>query len=203
MKLVCLDLEGVLVPEIWINFAADTGIEELNRTTRDEPDYNKLMNYRLDILGKKGLKLADIQRVIGGMDPLPGAKEFLDELRAKTQVIILSDTFKQFAQPLMKKLDWPTLFCNTLEVEANGRISGFRLRQSDGKRKAVESFHAMGLKVVASGDSYNDLSMIKKADAGIFFMPPESIISENPEIPVAMNYTDLMTEIDSALEGMM
>ena len=200
MKLVCLDLEGVLVPEIWINFALDTGIEELKKTTRDEPDYDKLMNYRLDILDAKGLKLTDIQRVIGAMDLLPGAKEFMDELRAKTQVIILSDTFKQFAQPLMKKLDWPTLFCNTLEVEADGRISGYKLRQHDGKRKAVEGFHSMGLKVIASGDSYNDLSMIKKADAGVLFTPPESIVTENPEIPVAVNYTELMAEIDAALE---
>lgn len=200
MKLVCLDLEGVLVPEIWINFAIDTGIEELKKTTRDEPDYSKLMNYRLDILDTNGLKLTDIQKVIGGMDPLPGAIDFIEELRAKTQVIILSDTFEQFAQPLMKKLSWPTLFCNSLEVEKDGRISGFRLRQQDGKRKAVEGFHAMGLKVVASGDSYNDLSMIKKADAGILFTPPESIITDNPDIPVAVNYTELMKEIDSALE---
>ena len=200
MKLVCLDLEGVLVPEIWINFALDTGIEALKKTTRDEPDYDKLMNYRLDILDKKGLKLPDIQKVIGAMDPLPGAKDFIDELRSKTQVIILSDTFDQFAQPLMKKLDWPTLFCNTLEVESDGRISGYRLRQQDGKRKAVEGFHSMGLKVIASGDSYNDLSMIKKADAGVLFTPPESIVKENPEIPVAVNYTELMKEIDAALE---
>ena len=200
MKLVCLDLEGVLVPEIWINFALDTGIEELKKTTRDEPDYDKLMNYRLDILDEKGLKLPDIQRVIGGMDPLPGAIEFINELRAKTQVIILSDTFEQFAKPLMKKLAWPTLFCNTLEIESDGRISGYRLRQKDGKRKAVEGFHSMGLKVIASGDSYNDLSMIKKADAGVLFTPPQSIIDENPDIPVAVNYTELMKEIDSALE---
>ena len=200
MKLVCLDLEGVLVPEIWINFALDTGIEELKKTTRDEPDYDKLMNYRLDILDAKGLKLPDIQRVIGGMDPLPGAVEFIEELRSKTQVIILSDTFEQFAKPLMKKLAWPTLFCNTLEVENDGRISGYRLRQQDGKRKAVEGFHSMGLKVIASGDSYNDLSMIKKADAGVLFTPPQSIVDENPEIPVATNYSELMKEIDSALE---
>ena len=200
MKLVCLDLEGVLVPEIWINFALDTGIEELKKTTRDEPDYDKLMNYRLDILDAKGLKLPDIQRVIGGMDPLPGAVEFIEELRSKTQVIILSDTFEQFAKPLMKKLAWPTLFCNTLEVENDGRISGYRLRQQDGKRKAVEGFHSMGLKVIASGDSYNDLSMIKKADAGVLFTPPQSIVDENPEIPVATNYSGLMKEIDSALE---
>ena len=197
---MCLDLEGVLVPEIWINFAADTGIDELKKTTRDEPDYDKLMNYRLDILDKNGLKLADIQRVIGGMDPLPGAKAFMQKLKSKTQVVILSDTFDQFAKPLMEKLDWPTIFCNTLEVADDGRISGYRLRQKDGKRKAVESFHAMGLKVVASGDSYNDLTMIKKADAGILYTPPESIITENPDLPVALNYTELMSEIDIALE---
>jgi len=200
LKLVCLDLEGVLVPEIWINFAADTGIDELKKTTRDEPDYDKLMNYRLDILDKNGLKLADIQRVIGGMDPLPGAKAFMQKLKSKTQVVILSDTFDQFAKPLMEKLDWPTIFCNTLEVADDGRISGYRLRQKDGKRKAVESFHAMGLKVVASGDSYNDLTMIRCADAGILYTPPASIITENPDLPVALNYTELMSEIDKALE---
>jgi len=200
LKLVCLDLEGVLVPEIWINFALDTGIEELKKTTRDEPDYDKLMNYRLDILDSKGLKLPDIQRVIGGMDPLPGAEAFIEELRSKTQVVILSDTFEQFAKPLMQKLGWPTLFCNTLEVEPNGRISGYKLRQKDGKRKAVEGFHSMGMKVVASGDSYNDLSMIRKADAGVLFTPPENIVKENPDIPVAVNYRELMAEIDSALE---
>ena len=200
MKLVCLDLEGVLVPEIWINFAADTGIDELKKTTRDEPDYDKLMNYRLDILDRHGLKLSDIQRVIGEMDPLPGAKEFMDSLRSKTQVVILSDTFEQFAQPLMKKLEWPTLFCNTLEVEEDGRISGYRLRQKDGKRKAVEAFHAMGLKVIASGDSYNDLTMIRRADAGVLFTPPESIVTENPDLPVAIDYKQLTAEIDKALE---
>ncbi len=199
MKLVCLDLEGVLVPEIWINFAIDTGIDELKKTTRDEPDYDKLMNYRIDILDANGLKLPDIQRVIGGMDPLDGAVDFIAGLRAKTQVIILSDTFEQFAKPLMKKLDWPTLFCNTLEVAADGRISGYRLRQKDGKRKAVEGFHSMGMKVIAAGDSYNDLSMIRKADAGILFTPPKSIIEENPDLPVALNYTELAAEIDAAL----
>ncbi|MDC7127066.1 MAG: bifunctional phosphoserine phosphatase/homoserine phosphotransferase ThrH [Spirochaetales bacterium] len=201
MKLVCLDLEGVLVPEIWINFAIDTGIEELKKTTRDEPDYDKLMNYRLDILDKNGLKLPDIQRVIGGMEPLPGAKDFLDELRAKTQVIILSDTFDQFAKPLMEKLAWPTIFCNTLKVEKDGRISGYSLRQKDGKKKAVDGFHSMGIKVIASGDSYNDLSMIKQAEAGVLFTPPESIVKENPEVPVAVNYTELMAEIDKAIES--
>lgn len=200
MKLVCLDLEGVLVPEIWINFAADTGIDELKKTTRDEPDYDKLMNYRLDILDRHGLKLSDIQRVIGEMDPLPGAKAFMDSLRSKTQVVILSDTFEQFAQPLMKKLEWPTLFCNTLEVEEDGRISGYHLRQKDGKRKAVEAFHAMGLKVIASGDSYNDLTMIRRADAGVLFTPPESIVTENPDLPVAIDYKQLTAEIDKALE---
>ncbi len=200
MKLVCLDLEGVLIPEIWINFAIDTGIEKLKKTTRDEPDYDKLMNYRLDILEENNLKLPDIQRVIGAMDPLPGAVDFIEELRSKTQVIILSDTFDQFAKPLMKKLGWPTLFCNSLQVEADGKISGYKLRQQDGKRKAVEGFHSMGMKVVCSGDSYNDLSMIRKADAGILFTPPESIIKENPDLPVALNYSELMSEIDSALE---
>ena len=201
MKLVCLDLEGVLVPEIWINFALDTGIEELKKTTRDEPDYDKLMNYRLDILDKKGLRLSDIQRVIGAMEPIEGAKKFLTDLREKTQVVILSDTFDQFAKPLMKKLGWPTIFCNTLTVESSGRISGYKLRQYDGKKKAIMGFHSMGFKVVASGDSYNDLTMIKQADAGVLFTPPESIVKENPKIPVANNYMELMKEIDNALDG--
>jgi phosphoserine/homoserine phosphotransferase len=197
---VCLDLEGVLVPEIWINFAVDTGIDELKMTTRDEPDYDVLMNKRLKILEENNLKLPDIRRVIGGMNPLGGAKDFLDSLRAKTQVVILSDTFEEFAKPLMKKFGWPTLFCNSLEVADDGKITGYRLRQKDGKRKAVESFRAMGLKVVASGDSYNDLSMIRKADAGILFTPPESIVKDNPDLPVALNYTELASEIDNALE---
>jgi phosphoserine/homoserine phosphotransferase len=197
---VCLDLEGVLVPEIWINFAIDTGIDELKMTTRDEPDYDVLMNKRLKILEENNLKLPDIRRVIGGMNPLGGAKDFLDSLRAKTQVVILSDTFEEFAKPLMKKFGWPTLFCNSLEVADDGKITGYRLRQKDGKRKAVESFRAMGLKVVASGDSYNDLSMIRKADAGILFTPPESIVKDNPDLPVALNYTELASEIDNALE---
>ncbi len=192
MHVVCLDLEGVLVPEIWIEFAKATGISELTRTTRDEPDYDKLMKFRLDILDRNKLKLADIQKVIGGMDPLPGAKEFIDTARSLTQVVILSDTFTQFAHPLMKKLDFPTLFCNTLNVESSGRLTGFTLRQTEGKRKAVAAFHAMNLKVLAAGDSYNDLGMIREADSGALFRSPEGIRSQNPDLPAFEEYSELL-----------
>ena len=178
MHIVCLDLEGVLVPEIWIAFAEATGIHELKRTTRDEPDYDKLMQGRLKILDERGLKLDDIQRVIAKIEPLEGAVEFAAALRERTQLVILSDTFAQFADPLMKKLNRPTLFCNDLEVAADGRIAGYRLRQKDGKRRAVEAFRSMNVKVFAAGDSYNDLSMIKAADAGALFRAPESVKSE-------------------------
>ena len=196
MHLVCLDLEGVLVPEIWINFAEDTGIEELRMTTRDEPDYNVLMRKRLDILDREGLKLPDIQKVIGRMDPLPGALDFLEELRSKTQVIILSDTFEEFAKPLMKKLKWPTLFCNSLVVDGEGRISDFTLRQQDGKRKAVEAFKSTGTRLFAAGDSYNDVSMLLKADKGTLFRSPSSIQKEFPQLPAVEEYRDLMDHID-------
>ncbi len=196
MHLVCLDLEGVLVPEIWINFAEDTGIEELRMTTRDEPDYNVLMRKRLDILDREGLKLPDIQKVIGRMDPLPGALDFLEELRSKTQVIILSDTFEEFAKPLMKKLKWPTLFCNSLVIDGEGRISDFTLRQQDGKRKAVEAFKSTGTRLFAAGDSYNDVSMLLKADKGTLFRSPLSIQKEFPQLPAVEEYRDLMNHID-------
>ncbi|MCF7927755.1 MAG: bifunctional phosphoserine phosphatase/homoserine phosphotransferase ThrH [Spirochaetales bacterium] len=194
MQLVCMDLEGVLVPEIWIAFAEKTGIEALKKTTRDVPDYDELMQYRLGILSEHGLKLPDIQSVIDSLHPLEGAYEFLLELRSRTQVIILSDTFEQFAKPLMRSLDWPTLFCNTLKVDSDGAISGYTLRQKDGKRKAVLNLKATGFEVIASGDSYNDLSMLEEADHGVLFRPPESIVLERPEFPVVQNYDEMMRE---------
>ncbi|HKL85516.1 MAG TPA: bifunctional phosphoserine phosphatase/homoserine phosphotransferase ThrH [Treponemataceae bacterium] len=192
MHIVCLDLEGVLVPEIWIEFSKTTGIEELKRTTRDEPDYDKLMKFRLNILKNKGLKLVDIQNVIGKMDPLPGAKEFMDTLRKETQVVILSDTFTQFAAPLMAKLGYPTLFCNELEIALDGSVEGYRLRQTDGKKKAVAAFQSINLKVMAAGDSYNDLGMITSAESGALFMSPESIRKEFPHIPAYETYAELL-----------
>jgi phosphoserine/homoserine phosphotransferase len=188
MYVVCLDLEGVLIPEIWINFAHATGIEELRLTTRDIPDYDVLMKKRLGILADHNLKLGDIQKVIGTMEPLEGARDFLDDLRSQTQVVILSDTFTQFARPMMEKLAWPTLFCNSLVVDEQDRVVDYRLRQKDGKRKAVEGFQSMGFRVIAAGDSYNDLTMIRKAEKGILFCPPDNIIAENPDLPVARNY---------------
>ena len=199
MRIVCLDLEGVLVPEIWIAFAEAAGIPELKKTTRDEPDYDKLMQGRLKILDERGLKLADIQRVIAALEPLEGAVEFAAAVRERAQLVILSDTFAQFADPLMKKLNRPTLFCNDLEVAADGRIAGYRLRQKDGKRRAVEAFRSMNVKVFAAGDSYNDLSMIKAADAGALFRAPESVKSENPLIPCYEDYDGLLAAIDDFL----
>jgi len=199
MYIVCLDLEGVLVPEIWINFSKFTGIQELRLTTRDIPDYNVLMKKRIGILEEHKLGLKDIQEVIGKMDPLPGAREFLDTLREKTQVVILSDTFTQFAGPLMKKLGWPSLFCNELVIDDRGMVTDFRLRQQDGKRKAVEGFHSMGFQVAAAGDSYNDLSMIRKADKGALFCPPDNIVAENPDIPVTRTYDELLAELNKVL----
>lgn len=199
MNLVCLDLEGVLIPEIWISFSKKTGIEALKLTTRDVSDYDVLMKGRIKILEENGLTLKDIQDVIAGMDILDGAKEFLDILRSKTQVIILSDTFEEFARPFMEKLDWPTLFCNTLVVDDVGMIKDYTLRQNDGKRRAIEAFQSIGCKVLAAGDSYNDLAMLKTADKGIFFKAPESIRKENPEIPFVYNYSDFSKEIESFL----
>jgi phosphoserine/homoserine phosphotransferase len=191
MKLVCLDLEGVLVPEIWINFAEATGIQELRRTTRDEPDYDKLMRFRIAILEEKKLTLHDIQKVIGKMGPLPGGREFLDKLRGLAQVIILSDTFEEFAKPLMEQLGWPTLFCNSLVSDTRNMITGFSLRQIDGKRKAVEAFKTTGCKIFAAGDSYNDISMLKAADKGALFHAPDSIKREFPELDSFERYDDL------------
>ncbi len=195
MHLVCLDLEGVLVPEIWINVAERTGIEELRATTRDVPDYDRLMEQRLGILDQHGLTLADIQEVIRGMEPLPGAWEFQKTLRRETELIILSDTFSQFAAPLMEKLDQPTLFCNTLEVDPAGRISGYRLRQQDGKTKAVRALQGLGINVFAAGDSYNDTGMLQQADHAAFFRAPDSILAEFPALPGVTAYDDLLTLI--------
>ena len=198
LSIVCLDLEGVLIPEIWINFAESVKIDELKLTTRDISDYDVLMNKRIGILKENGLTLPDIQQVIEGLDPLPGAKEFLDALRERTQVIILSDTFTQFASPMMRKLGWPTLFCNTLETDADGTVTGYRLRQQDGKKKAVKALSSIGFSIIAAGDSYNDVSMLKTADAGIFFRPPDTIIDEFPQIPVTREYSELLTAIEEA-----
>jgi len=189
--IACLDLEGVLVPEIWINVSERTGIAALRRTTRDEPDYDKLMRGRLAILAEHRLGLPDIQAVIGTMEPLDGAVAFLDWLRASTQVIILSDTFVEFAQPLMRKLGWPTLFCNSLEVDGAGRITGYRLRLADGKRRAVEALRALNFRIVAAGDSYNDTTMLGAADAGILFRPPQNVIDDFPSFRVTRTYEEL------------
>lgn len=199
MKIVCLDLEGVLVPEIWISFSEATGIGELRLTTRDVPDYDVLMKRRLAILEEHGLKLTDIQRVIASMEPLEGAMEFLDALRENTQVVILSDTFDQFAKPLMKKLGWPTLFCNTLVVNGTGAVKDYRLRRQDGKKSAVLGFREMGFSVIAAGDSYNDVTMLKAADRGFFFRPPAGIVREFPDLPVAQDHRELLELI---LQGM-
>jgi len=201
VNLVCLDLEGVLVPEIWIAFAEAAGIPELRRTTRDEPDYDKLMLYRIDLLHKHNLKLRDIQTVIGAMNPLDGAVDFIARLRERTQFVILSDTFAQFASPLMAKLGYPTLFCNRLEVDAQGCISGYHLRQANGKKCAVIAFKSLNMRIFAAGDSFNDLAMIQEADSGCLFRAPESIRSEYPRLPAVDSYSELLQSIDSFLEG--
>ena len=202
MHLVCLDLEGVLVPEIWITFADFTRIPELRLTTRDEPDYDKLMRYRLDILARRGFRLADIQQVIGTMSPLPGAEEFLARLKERTQVVILSDTFSQFAKPLMAKLGYPTLLCNELVVDQSGAIADYRLRQKDGKRKSVEAFTTLNLHVFAAGDSFNDLGMIRAAEAGCLFRPPAAIREQCPELPIVDDFDGLRACIDEYLDGL-
>jgi phosphoserine / homoserine phosphotransferase len=189
--MACLDLEGVLVPEIWINVAERTGIAELRLTTRDEPDYDRLMRGRLKILAEHGLKLRDIQAVIGAMQPLDGAREFLAWLRERCQVIILSDTFEQFAAPLMRQLGYPTLFCHSLSIDADDRVVGYQLRLPDQKRASVQALKALNFRVVAAGDSYNDTAMLKAADAGIFFRPPVSILAEFPQFPVTQDYTQM------------
>lgn len=195
MYVTCLDLEGVLVPEIWIAFAEATGIPELKRTTRDEPDYDKLMKFRLDILKEHNLGLKEIQDVIATIDPMPGAKEFLDKLRSFCQVIIISDTFTQFAQPLMKKLGWPTLFCNELEVAETGEVTGFKMRCDQSKLTTVRALQSAGLETVAAGDSFNDLGMIRASKAGFLFKSTDSIKADNPEIPAFETYEELMAAI--------
>jgi len=199
MRIVCLDLEGVLVPEIWIAFSEAAGIPELRRTTRDEPDYDKLMRFRLDLLEKNNLKLADIQKVISGMDPLPGAVEFTNTLREKTQLVILSDTFEQFAKPLMAKLSWPCLFCNSLVTASDGAVTGYRLRQKNGKREAVKAFKSINMTVFAAGDSFNDLAMIREADSGCLFRAPRQIREDFADIPCVETFDGLLGEIDKFL----
>ncbi len=199
MYITCLDLEGVLVPEIWIAFAEASGIPELTRTTRDEPDYDKLMDYRLGILRDHGLGLKEIQQTIATIDPMPGAKDFLDALRAEGQVIIISDTFTQFAQPLMEKLGWPTIFCNELEVADDGTITGFRMRCPQTKLTTVRALHDCGFQTVAAGDSHNDLGMIRDSKAGFLFRSTDEIKAENPDIPAYDDYDDLLAAIRAAL----
>jgi phosphoserine/homoserine phosphotransferase len=199
MNIVCSDLEGVFVPEIWINVAERTGIDALRMTTRDEPDYDVLMTKRLNILKEHNLKLSDITDVIAAMSPLPGALEFLDWMRSQVPVIVVSDTFTQFAGPLMRQLGWPTLFCNTLEIAPDGAVSGYRLRQNDGKRHVVEALRTLNYRIVAMGDSYNDISMLKTADAGILFRPPENVVAEFPQFPVVRDYDELRPLMEKAL----
>ena len=200
MNIVCLDMEGVLVPEIWIAFAEASGIPELRRTTRDEPDYDKLMHWRLGVLREHGLGLAEIQQVIATIDPLPGAKDFLDALRRETQVIILSDTFEQFAMPLMEKLGMPTLFCNTLQVAPSGEITGFAMRIAQSKLTTVRALQSMGFETIASGDSYNDLGMIQASKAGFLFRSTEQIRADHPEIPAYEEYDELLAAIREAMK---
>ena len=200
MNIVCLDLEGVLVPEIWIAFAEESGIPELKRTTRDEPDYDKLMKWRIGILKEHGLGLKEIQETIAKIDPMPGAKEFLDELRSFTQVVIISDTFAEFATPLMKKLGWPTIFCNSLEVAENGEITGFKMRVENSKYSTVKALQSVGFETIASGDSFNDLGMIKASKAGFLFKSTDQIKADNPDIPAYETYDELMTAIKNAMK---
>lgn len=199
MYLTCLDLEGVLVPEIWIAFAEASGIPELKKTTRDEPDYNKLMNWRLGILKEHGLGLKEIQETIAKIDPLPGAKEFLDELRAMGQVVIISDTFTQFAQPLMKKLGWPTLMCNELVVAENGEITDFKMRLQDSKLNTVKALQQAGFETIAAGDSFNDLGMIRQSKAGFLFCSTEQIKAANPDVPALETYDELLAAIKEVI----
>ncbi|HNW75522.1 MAG TPA: bifunctional phosphoserine phosphatase/homoserine phosphotransferase ThrH [Bacteroidales bacterium] len=199
MYILCSDLEGVFVPEVWINVAEKTGIPELRRTTRDEPDYDKLMHYRMKILDEHGLKLRDIQEVIARIRPLPGALDFIQWVKERTQLIIVSDTFIQFADPMMKQLGRPTLFCHTLVTDDTGRIIDYRLRQADPKRKTVEALQSLNYQVIAMGDSYNDISMLKQADAGILFRPPSNVVADYPRFPVAEEYRDLETILQNYL----
>ena len=199
MNIVCLDLEGVLVPEIWIAFAEASKIPELKRTTRDEPDYNKLMNWRLGILKEHGLGLKEIQETIAKIDPLPGAKEFLDQIRATTQLVIISDTFEEFAKPLMEKLGWPTIFCNSLQVASDGQITGFKMRYEKSKLTTVKALQSCGFETIAAGDSFNDLAMIQASKAGFLFRSTEQIKKDFPDIPAFEEYDDLLKAIKNAL----
>lgn len=200
MYITCLDMEGVLVPEIWIAFAEASGIPELKKTTRDEPDYNKLMNYRLDILRQHGLGLKEIQETIAKIDPLPGAKEFLDELRTFSQVIIISDTFTQFAMPLMEKLNWPTLFCNELIIDENGEVTDFKMRVEQSKLSTVKALQSVGFETIAAGDSFNDLGMIKASKAGFLFKSTDQIKADNPDVPAFETFDELMAGIKEAMK---
>lgn len=200
MYVICLDLEGVLVPEIWVAFAEESGIPELKKTTRDEPDYEKLMSWRLDILREHGLGLKEIQETIARIDPLPGAKDFLDKLRENNQVIIISDTFTQFAKPLMEKLGWPTIFCNELVVAENGEITDFRMRIDNSKYSTVKALHAMGFETIASGDSFNDLAMIRASKAGFLFRTTQAIKADNPDIQACETYDELFDAINNAIK---
>ena len=198
MEIACLDLEGVLIPEVWINFAERTGIDALRATTRDIPDYDQLMTQRLEILREHNLGLNEIQEVIDGMDPLPGAGEALDWLRQRFQVVILSDTFYEFAEPFMRKLGWPTILCHKLEVDGDGMITDYKIRQPDPKRASVKAFHSLNFRCIATGDSYNDTTMLSEADAGILFRPPPNVIDEFPQFPVAREYEELQAEFAKA-----
>lgn len=200
MYITCLDLEGVLVPEIWIAFAEASGIPELKRTTRDEPDYDKLMKWRLEVLKEHNLGLKEIQETIATIAPMPGAKEFLDELRSLSQVIIISDTFTQFAKPLMEKLGWPTIFCNSLEVAESGEITGFKMRIENSKYTTVKALQSIGYQTIAAGDSYNDLGMIKASKAGFLFKSPDTIKADNPELPAYETYDELLDAIKKAMD---
>ena len=202
MNIVCLDLEGVLIPEIWINFADKVGVEELKATTRDIPDYDELMRFRLDLCNKHDFRIGDIQTVIDTLTPLDGAKEFSDQLRADYQLIILSDTFQEFAEPMMRQLDWPTLFCHQLVIDDKGRINDYKLRMPDHKRETVKRLQQLNFNVVAAGDSYNDTTMLGQAEQGILFCPPQKVIEEFPQFPVAKTYPQLRNEIDSAISEM-
>lgn len=202
MQVICLDLEGVLVPEIWIAFSQRTGIPELSRTTRDEPDYDKLMRFRIGLLKQHGLKLADIQEVIAGMGPMEGAREFLEDLRSRYQVMILSDTFYEFAQPLMRQLGWPTLLCHRLEVDGEGFVTRHVLRMADQKRHAVNALRLLNFQVIAAGDSYNDTGMLMSAHAAFFIHPPESIVAQFPQFPVTRSYAELKARIDAAAQAL-
>jgi len=200
MNIVCLDLEGVLIPEIWVNFAEKVGVKELLATTRDIPDYDELMTFRLEICKKHGFRIQDIQEVIDTLSPLEGAKQFAVQLRTDYQLIILSDTFQEFAKPMMRQLDWPTIFCHELEIGEDGLINNYRLRKADHKRETVKRLQELNFKVVAAGDSYNDTTMLGQAEQGILFCPPQNVIDEFPQFPVATSYDELRSEIDSAID---